>query len=439
MDLLSISLPTKAIKLSFFDTDGKKINGITVEQANTIAKLDPKTKFYFQTGDGVEQELNIEQVNQLKPENLLPTAPNCPTEPQVCGPPLVKFFGGGGFGAAANAIISPISSSVIGFDIVSAGKEFLSTPNAEIVDNCGKGSGASLTVNMEEYDDEDFAEESLGREVDTETDEETDETNRLGKNKEENKNGNRYRKKKKKKKRRVKNITIDAPGDGYIPEPDGSLGGNERVWKEPDEGYVKTKDGAYYVVQPYRPIKVKKGDTYYAPDKPPRVLEEDEIINLSLVPVKQKKPIQTKPLGTPYSVILCIEEIKVLDKGFGYRPGDKLIITPNNGTQAELIINEFGHITGVKILKGGCGYNDIPVIKTDSPTGFNATFSPIFKVTQVDPTKPIETQVDPRVTESKDPKDPQSVRFTVPNQVELVTVIDCVGKFAPSRTFNVPR
>jgi hypothetical protein len=362
-----------AIKLAFFDTDGKKVGGLTVEQAKKVWELDNSKLFYFQTGNGTEQELTIDQVVNLTPEkDLLPSAPACPTEPQVCGPPLVKFFGGGGgFGAAANAVISPISSSVIGFDIVNAGLGFESAPNAELIDNCGKGSGGNLTVNM----------------------------NPDGKT--------------------IKNITINAPGNGYIPTPDGSLGGNERVWKEPDEGYVKTSSGGYYVVQPYRPIPAKKGDTYYPPNGPPRVLEEDEVITLPLVPVKPKDPTS---LGTPYPVILCIEEIVVLDQGFGYRPGDELIITPDNGTKTELVINEFGNITGVKIIQGGCGFDDIPRMRTNSPTGFNATFTPIFKVTQVDPTQPIESQVGPVVDE-----------------VQLVTVIDCVGKFVPSRTFNVPR
>lgn len=372
--MFSTNIPLDtSIKLAFFDNDGKKVGGITPEQARRVWELDTSKLFYFQTGDGTEKELTIEQVEQLTPEkNLLPSAPACPTEPQVCGPPLVKFFGGdGGFGAAANAVISPISSSVIGFDIVNVGKGFLSTPTAELIDNCGKGSGGSLTVNMD----------SDGKSV--------------------------------------KNITINAPGDGYIPSPDGSLGGNERVWKEPDEGYVRTPSGGYHVVQPLRPIKVKAGSTYYPPNGPPRVLQQDEIITLPLVPVKPKDPTS---FGTPYPVILCIEEIKVLDQGFGYRQGDELIITPDNGTKTELVINEFGNITEVKILQGGCGFDDIPQIRTNSPTGFNATFTPIFKVTQIDPTKTIESQVGPVVDE-----------------VRLVTVIDCVGKFAPTNTFNVPR
>lgn len=402
--MFSTNIPfDTAIKLSFFDNDNKKVGGLTVEQANKVWELDNSKLFYFQTGDGTEQELTIDQVNQLTPEkNLLPQAPACPTEPQTCGPPLVKFFGGdGGFGAAANAVISPISSSVIGFDLVDVGKGFLSQPNAELIDNCGKGSGSYLTVNMEPDPSATGGTAAGGATGVTRS---TGATTKVP--------------------LRIKNITINSPGDGYLAAPDGSLGGNERVWKEPDEGYVRRPNGQKYVVQPYRPIPAKKGDTYYPPNGPPRVLEEDEIITLSLVPIK---PPNSTSVGTPYPVILCIEEIVVLDQGFGYRPGDQLIITPDNGTQTELEINEFGNITGVKILKGGCGYDDIPQIRTNSQTGFNATFTPIFKVTQIDPTKPIEIQVD---------KDGNKI---IPDQVQLVTVIDCVGKFAPSRTFNVPR
>ena len=413
--MFSTNIPfDTAIKVSFFDTDNKKVGGLTVEQANKVWQLDNSKLFYFQTGDGTEQELTIDQVNQLTPEkNLLPQAPACPTEPQTCGPPLVKFFGGdGGFGAAANAVISPISSSVIGFDLVDVGKGFLSQPNAELIDNCGKGSGGSLTVNME-------PDISAGAAGGTGVAGGTGTVGVAG--------GTRGTGATTKVPLRIKNITINAPGDGYIAAPDGSLGGNERVWKEPDEGYVRRPDGQKYVVQPYRPIPAKKGDTYYPPNGPPRVLDQDEIITLPLVPIKPPDPTS---FGTPYPVILCIEEIVVLDQGFGYRPGDQLLITPDNGTQTELVINEFGNITGVKILKGGCGYDDFPQIRTNSPTGFNATFTPIFKVTQVDPTIPIETQVD---------KDGNNIIPVVPDQVQLVTVIDCVGKFAPSRTFNVPR
>jgi len=418
---LPTNIPKEGIKLSFFDIDGKKVSGISVDQANEIAKKYPDKKFYFQNGDGVEQEFIIEQVNDLLPQDLLPTTPECPTSPQVCGPPLVRFFGGGGYGASANAIISPESSSIIGFDIVNSGFGFLDTPSAGVIDNCGNGSGSNLQVNMEDDEEDTSGEDQYsgtggsatsgtGTGIGTTT--QNDECSIPRKKFE------RQVRRKIKRSKRIKNITIIAPGNGYLAVPNGSLGGNERVWKEPDEGYVKTKCGGYYVVQPYRPIPVKKGDTYYPPNGLPENIKEDTIINLPLVPVTPPKP---ETVGPKYTVILCIEEIKVLNKGFGYRPGDKLIITPNNGTLTELIINERGEIEDIKILKGGCGYIDLPEIRTDSPTGFNATFSTIFKPIKIDPKLPVEEQVSGGTEDVYKP-------FFVPNNIELITVIDCVGR-----------
>ena len=390
--MISTSIPFQdAIKLSFFDTDGEKVDGLTVEQAKKLSELDSSRLFYFKTGDGTEKELTINQVKKLTPQkDLLPSSSDCSTGPVACGPPLVRLFGGDGFGSAVNAVISPISSSVIGFDIVNAGKGFKSPPNAELIDPCGKGSGSYVTVNVEP---DNFSGGVTG--VTATTGGGTRPTT--------------YK---------IKNMTVVAPGDGYLAAPDGSLGGNERVWKEPDEGYVRTADGRYYVVQPYRAIQARKGSTYYPPDGPPRVLKEDEIITLPLVPIKAP---DTTVVGTTYPVLLCIEEIKILDQGFGYRPGDQLIITPDNGTQTELVISEFGQITGVKVLSGGCGYNDFPDIRTNSPTGFNATFTPIFKVTKI---------------EDVDPEGP----FVVPVGANIINVVDCVGKISPKREFDiVPR
>lgn len=418
---LSTNIPKEGIKLSFFDIDGKKVNGISIDQANEIAKKYPEKKFYFQNGDGVEQELTIDQVNDLIPQNLLPTTPQCPTSPQVCGPPLVRFFGGGGYGASANAIISPISSSVIGFDIVNSGFGFLDTPSAELIDNCGNGSGSRLQVNLED-DDKDTTNQNKNIFN-------TSQKTNLDECSIPRQDFSKKMRKKIKRSKRIKNITIVAPGNGYISAPNGSLGGNGRVWKEADEGYVRTKCGGYYVVQPYKPIPVKKGDTYYPPNGSPENITEDTIINLPLVPLVTPKP---ETIGPNYTVLLCIEEIKVLNKGFGYVPGDKLIITPNNGTITELIINDAGEIEDVKILKGGCGYADFPEIKTDSSTGFNATFSVIFKPIKIDPKLPVEGQVFDATqvrTLSLPDNITQAYRpFSIPNNVELITVIDCVGR-----------
>jgi hypothetical protein len=106
-----------------------------------------------------------------------------------------------------------------------------------------------------------------------------------------------------------------------------------------------------------------------------------------------------------YKVVLCIEEIQVIQGGFGYRPEDEIVITPSNGIVAKPIINEYGQITEVKVLNGGCGFNDIPEIKTNSPTGFNALLIPIITVKRL----------------SKDEE------FDIPKDTKVINVVDCTG------------
>ena len=198
------------------------------------------------------------------------------------------------------------------------------------------------------------------------------------------------------------------------------MGGNERVWKEPDEGYVKSKCGGFYVVQPYRPIPVKVGDTYYPPDGPPRIIEEDQIITLPLVPVSipvvESTGTSTGSIGTSYPVILVIDEVVVLDPGFGYRPGDEIIITPSEGAELEMIVDDRGQIEKVNVIKPGSGFLDLPSIKTNSLTGFNAIFSPILRAIRLEDLE----------------QDPENL--------QLITVIDIVGRIAPKVDFDiVPR
>ena len=274
---------------------------------------------------------------------------NCNTEPVPCGPPTVAIFGGGGVGAAANAIISPTSSSVIAFNITNPGFGYTSTnpPTVVLEDPCGNGGGSCLDAVIQ--------------------------------------NG------------RLTNIIICASGNGYLPAPNGSLGGNGTTWRQPDEGHVQSPNGTRFIVQPERPINASIGSTYYAPGQQPVVLERDTTITL---PLSAPSPVQAQTIPA----ILCLDSIEVADGGFGYEQGDQIIITPDNGVVAEPIINDRGQIERINILTGGCGFTDLPEIRTNSETGFNAEFLPVLKVT------PVET-----VT-------------AIPPGIEFVQYVDCVGK-----------
>jgi hypothetical protein len=430
-------------------------------------------------------DFSSEIVKTLAPPGKTPArAVNCEVGPVLCGPPTVNFLGGENSGAIANPIVGS-NSSIIGFDIINPGS-FTSTPTVSLQDACGNGSGGSFKAIMEPD------EENPG-------------------------------------KLKLKSIAVESPGTGYLQKPDGSMGGDGFTWKEPDEGYIRTRDGRYRIVGINKPAVLEPGDTYYPPIGPPETVplqfnkfevnieqtvasEEEPIqmtitnlegeskkyygfisnnqlslntvpnriarggstvvgedvvegtiivldqsvgigttgnlgigttgnlgigttgnnlgistdtsgigtdrktINLPLLPVKPPNiPVVndfalTDSSGegggrVSYNVVLCVEEIEVLQSGYGYRPEDELIITPSNGVVAKPIINEYGQITGVRVLNSGCGFDDIPEIKTNSSTGFNALLAPILKVKRL----------------SKDEE------FDVPKDSKVINVVDCTG------------
>ena len=72
---------------------------------------------------------------------------SCNTGAIDCGPPKVEFFGGNGFGGAANAVINT-AGEILGVQILNSGN-YTSAPFVEFVDACGNGQGGTGTVIME--------------------------------------------------------------------------------------------------------------------------------------------------------------------------------------------------------------------------------------------------------------------------------------------------
>jgi hypothetical protein len=370
------------IRVSFFDKDGMLIDDITRKEANCIAALNPGQLFYFQDGDGYRRELVIREVNRLKITDALPSNSNssttsstvtsrCPTNPFLCGPPKVRFFGGFGFGAMANSIISPNSSSVIGFDIVNPGFNYLSAPFATLEDECGNGSGGSLVVQTKPV--------GIGT------------TNAVGIASTSTGKGGLE----------IKNIVITAPGDGYIAGPNGSLGGNGRIWVDVGDGYVQKADGTFYPVPGgEEPTDLQPGDTFVPPQPP-----------------------QVQPEFPSYPVVLEIEEIYVYDPGFGYQPGDTITIENGDyGAVLEPVINDRGEIESVNVIDPGLGFIDTPDLIVNSNTGYNARLIAVLN--------PIPLE---QITSGE-------IAREIPPTTQIISVIDCVGKIPPKSSFDiVPR
>ena len=143
MTIGSISLDN--IKVGYITDDGY-VSGVSIADANAYEKLNPETVFIFIDGNKKVKYLSISEVNNLTIRDLLRSDP-CEVGPQPCGPPALKFFGGGGIGAEANPVVDS-SGNLIAVDLISGGFGYTTPPFVQVIDPCRNGSGAVLTTEI---------------------------------------------------------------------------------------------------------------------------------------------------------------------------------------------------------------------------------------------------------------------------------------------------
>ena len=255
------------IKVGYIsETDGY-VQNVSIADANSYAELNPETEFIFIDGDEKVRFLTINEVNALTPKNLLRSDP-CLTGDQPCGPPKLKFFGGGGVGASANPVID-VNGNLIAVDLVSGGFGYTSPPQVQVLDPCKNGSGAVLQTIIE--------------------------------------NGV------------VIKVIIKDSGQGYLPPP------------------------------------------------------------------------QTVP---QYPAIIELTGVTITNPGFNHNCGvDTIEVIPSNGTVLSYSCDPFGKIRSVSVDKGG-RFTELPQIRMNTETGFNATFVPNFDIIRdPQPIEPVLTDV----------------------------------------------
>jgi hypothetical protein len=363
---------------------------------------------------------------------VIPTAGSigeCFSGFNVCGPPNIQIFGGGGTGATANAIIGP-SGEILAASILSTGIEYYSNPFVYFDDPCGNGSGAK-------------AEAIVGTEGSD-----------CGK---------------------IIGIRVIDGGVGYLKRSDGSLGseGETSVGIGSDANAVILPSGADFSIDfdtfgfdalvglvttrpgisttvlapgveipcgittayPSLPISVLPGTTVNLPPGGSVILSSSmgpiitnnkftklnttytfpdggEIAIPSVLPSTiPVSGITTTSPTDDYNVILELDEIIIRNTGINYSPEDKICINPDNGANLEPQFDQVGRLVGVRILNRGAFVTERPTITIcESKTGVNAEMFAVLKATDV--SNLTKQQI-------------QQLGF---NQDKLVSVVDCVGK-----------
>ena len=162
------------IRVGYISTDRGFVDHVGLHEANQYAKLNPGTQFIFRNREKV-QYLNINEVNKLEPEDMLPKSNagddgDCKgitgLNPQgdnslnieeglgltdvivdqtgrqlVRDTTRVNFYGGGGVGVQGNPIVG-IDGSLMAVDVVHPGFGYQYPPLVAIEDDRGVGSGA---------------------------------------------------------------------------------------------------------------------------------------------------------------------------------------------------------------------------------------------------------------------------------------------------------
>ena len=90
--------------------------------------------------DRIDKFFGLDADDLANAEKVAAIVGDCPIDQKICGAPKIEIFGGGGIGAAANAVINEFGS-IVGVNMTDLGVGYTSKPYVSILDNCG-GNGA---------------------------------------------------------------------------------------------------------------------------------------------------------------------------------------------------------------------------------------------------------------------------------------------------------
>ena len=370
---------------------GTDPEGTTIDAGNVVSKI---KEFAGGVSDVVDPD-NFDFDLDVDFSDIF-SLNDCNTDAIFCGPPRVVFWGGSGKGATGNAIISA-AGDILGVDIINAGVGYDDDPPfISFKDDCGKGYGGSgvvVTGPVSQGDSGEWFSDPDGTGIG------------------------------------VIGVGINESGFGYLSVADGSQGGDGRTWAEynqttlqhgpngpggeAEQGIWDTPYNGNELIPAYTgdviriPIGCKT--QFFATDG-----KTHEVFGGSNFTVPSDG-VLTAPSGCAdssragaedggYPVALYICEVDIINPGFGYQSGDKVVIEPDVGAEITPTFNAAGNLIKVEIVNGGEGFTEFPTIYIESETGFNAEIRARLCID--------------RITDE----------LKVPSvQDKVISVVDCVG------------
>lgn len=364
--------------------------------------------------------------------------------PESCSSPKVQFLGAEGFGAIGNAVVS-VTGELMGVDMASGGDNYSGPPFVKFKDNCGTGSGGAGKAIMLYSPNvgNPFNNVSAGRSGGV-----------GGRGSSRPVGGNNGQEGcvslsgitysttdvKNMKNGKVIAVVITEPGKDYLPAPDGSTGGQGRTYGKYCQTIVRRANGCYDL--PYssgQQISLRSGDYIMYPGRGQQKVDSSQVVvapkcgeydsSNPLQPLPpfpervitgSRQPIvddQIAPIEQEtYEVIPTIDELVIIEPGFDYEIGDEVFADDKKIGEVD-VVDQTGSAKGIILEDRITTYNKPPKIVVKSRQGFNAKVVPLFNFR--------------RVTEDIDVEE---------LGLNVVTVVDCVGKIPPKQDFDlVPR
>ena len=357
----------------------------------------------------------LETVGSL-PGELVSGLQECNPFAGTCEPPLAVIFGGGVTETTANAIINQ-AGNIIGVDLNGSeviDRIFDRPPQVHFGSNCGQGDGASghvdsypVTVGVGTFGDI-----SVTPWVPIEQNVPDGYV--------------------------VRKVVMDSPGVNYPPAPDGSVGGSGNTFADADQTIIRDEEGNNVAIKPDRATCFGAGSIVFIPaggavEFPEGTVDQQGndasgyqegrgLTEGNGFVVDQEYCIVTpKPTkddnmedGLSYEVVMELDELAVNQIGISYNDGDTVCIEGDGNTICyPLELSVGGSIIGVTIPddQRGQGFTDIPTVTINTKTGAGGEITPSLRIKYRG-------------------KDNLEEVYEDVTQDQIISVVDCVGKFA---------